>query len=347
MLVHLFPTFSNDASRSPLALELAALGVQFRLFPQLISLRYQSRLALMFLGWPKIFIFAIKSAYKSLFVSEQKPDVVILGSDIEVFVFGMLRAALLNRKTKIVLLGFIYTPRSNSLLSYLRRQYFRRVFSFADVAICHSSLEAKNYANIFINCKARFEYIPYGMHVAGRESVGSSPIKPPYILSAGRSGRDYKSLVEAVRGQDLQLHIVCDSTQALLGLDLPDNVTVLRNCYGGDYIREIAGSSLIVIPLAVGDISAGQMVMLQAMAFSKPIVMTDTPSIREYVQHQVNALLVNPADPQALRQSIAEVIANPELAEQLGSNGFNTFEENFSMRAYVRNMMRVIHANFA
>lgn len=344
MLVHLFPTFSNDASKSPLALELAAMGVQYRLFPQLISLRYQSRLALVFLGWPKIFIFALKSAYKSMIASQEKPDVVILGSDIEVIVFGLIRAVLLRKKPKIALPGFIYTPRSNKLLSNLRRLYFRWVFSFADVAISHSALEAKNYSEIFAGCKTQFDHIPYGMNVAGRDWAGSTPVQPPYILSAGRSGRDYKNLIEAVRGQDIQLRIVCDSGPALAGLDIPGNVTILRNCYGGDYIRELAGSSVVVIPLAVGDISAGQMVMLQAMAFSKPIVVTDTPSIGEYVQHRHNAMLVNPGDPLAIRAALHELLVDRERATHLGDNGYAAFEEKFNMRSYVRNMISVIQA---
>lgn len=341
-MIHLFPTFSNDASKSPLALELAALGEPYRLFPEKISLRYRSRLALVFLGWPRVFWFGLKSAYKSMIASPDKPDVVLLGSDVEVLVFGLLRALLFDKRTKICLQGFIYTDRKNRWLAALRQLYFRQVFRFADLATCHSRLEQQNYSRRFANCRTQFAFIPYGMHVAGREWAGSTPVEPLYVLSAGRSGRDYRSLVEAVRGQDIRLRIVCDSAQALAGLDVPDNVTLLRGCYDGDYIREVAGASLVAIPLAVDDISAGQMVMLQAMAFGKPVVVSRTPTICDYVQNGDSAVLVEPGSAEELRATLLRLLADPTGTAALGERGLQTFENRFSMRGFVGNTVAML-----
>ena len=239
-------------------------------------------------------------------------------------------------------MGFIFTSRDSRLHMALRTLYFRCVFAFADIVLCHSKFELDNYRRIFRGCRARFAYIPYGMHVAGRESVSSVAIEPRYVLAAGRSGRDYRTLFEAVRGREIQLRVVCDSSDALAGLDVPPNAIVLRNCYGGEYISELAGASIVAVPLAVDNISAGQMVMLQAMAFGKPVIVTRTPTIEEYVADREQAVLVPRGDPAAMRSAIESLLSTPERIDAMGQAGLRTFEEKFSMRSYVRNVLAAI-----
>jgi glycosyltransferase involved in cell wall biosynthesis len=180
------------------------------------------------------------------------------------------------------------------------------------------------------------------MHVAGRELVSGVAVEPRYVLAAGRSGRDYRTLFDAVRGRDIRLRVVCDNTDALAGLDVPPNAVVLRDCYGSAYIDELAGASIVAVPLAVNDISAGQMVMLQAMAFGKPVVVTRTPTTQEYVTDNVQALLVPRADPAAMRSAIETLLSSPERIDEMGRAGLQTFEEKFSMRSYVRNVLAAI-----
>lgn len=341
-MIHFFPMFSKDASNSPLARELAASGVEHRLMAAELKLQYRSRLWLLLVGWPRLFVFALRSAWRSLVRSTPSPGVVVLSSDIEVLVFGLFRALRFARVPRIVLVGFIYTSRRSRLLMALRRLYFRCVFAFADTVLCHSAFELEHYRRIFRGCRARFAYIPFGLHVAGRESMSGTAVEPRYVLAAGRSGRDYRTLFDAVRGQDIRVRVVCDSSDALADLDVPPNVVVLRDCYGSAYLRELAGASIVAVPLAVDQISAGQMVMLQAMSLGKPVVVTRTPTIEEYVTDGEQAVLVPRADAVALRRAIEDLLASPERIAAMGRAGLRTFEEKFSMRSYVRNVLAAI-----
>src|SRR5438552_19135310 len=97
-LIHFFPTFSRDASGSPFAQELAALGVPHRLFSGEVKLRYNSRIALLLLGWPKLAWFALKSAARSLIFSKPSPSTVVVGSDIEAIIFAIVRSLSLSKK---------------------------------------------------------------------------------------------------------------------------------------------------------------------------------------------------------------------------------------------------------
>ncbi|WP_434782463.1 glycosyltransferase family 4 protein [Ferrovum myxofaciens] len=347
-MIHFFPTFSKGAKNSPFAKELAALGVPHRLFPGEVILRYHARIWLLLLGWPKVTKFAISSAIRSLILSKPYPDTVVVGSHIEVIIFGIFRALLFRKRPNIVLLGFIFTHRPQPLANWLRGLYFRFVFSIADQAICHSSLEVERYKEIFKSSRTRFEYIPYGLHI----SVDADPSEEQrtlekknfpdagdYILSAGRSGRDYATLFKAVAPLPIALHVVCDSEFALSGLEVPANVLLLRNCYDKAYVQELKNALFVVIPLQVNDISAGQMVLIQAMAFSKPAIITRTPTVEEYVTEGVDSILVKRGDVVELREAIQRLLSDQGFKEKLGAHANATYKSKFCMKAYVTNLI--------
>lgn len=340
-MLHFFPTFSNDASKSPFAQELRALGVPHRLFAGKVSLRYQSRLGMVLLGWPQLAWFALKCALRSLVWSRPRPSAVIVGSDIEAIIFGLVRLLRWSPAPRIVLLGFILTARRSALANRVRLCYFKFVFFFVDQVICHSRLEVRRYQDLFGTKKTQFVYIPYGLHITGREQKipDESRTVRPCILAAGRSGRDYRTLLAAVADLPVDLHIVCDRKDAFTGLDIPPNVTVLDHCYDGEYVRELRHAHMVVIPLSVSDISAGQMVLIQALAYGKPTIITSSPTVQEYVRDQEHALLVPLGKPDALRAAIERLLTDATLAATLSANAAAIFEQRFCMRAYVGNLV--------
>lgn len=283
---------------------------------------------------------------RSLILSKPYPDTVVVSSSIEALIFGFFRMLLLRRTPDIVWLGFIFTSRKSKLINRIRSTYIRFIFSIIDKVICHSSLEVERYTKLFKNSRAKFVYIPYGLHLAGRETkMAQGEVMSenrPYILAAGRSGRDYATLFEAIESIPIDLHVVCDSESALAGLHIPANVTLLRACYGGKYVAELRNSLFVVIPLAVNNISAGQMVLIQAMALGKPTIITRTSSVEEYVSDREQSLLVTQGSVAELRASILELLNNSKLTEYLGSNALASFEKNYCMKAFVKNLIECL-----
>jgi glycosyltransferase involved in cell wall biosynthesis len=339
-VIHFFPTYTKDGTRSPFALGLKELGVEYRLFADDVRFRYHSRLKLLFVGWPKLAWFALRAAIRSLITSRTHPEAVVLGSDIEVLVFAPLRA-LFSRRTQIVLLGFILTPRPHPLQNRLRLLYFRFVMSFVDKVICHSKKERERYSELFANGRTEVVYIPHGTHIHGREVLPEASTSP-YILTAGRSGRDYGTLFEAMAGLPIDLHVVCDNDKPLAGLTIPPNVKVLRNCYDGDYVEQLKNARFVVVPLGVADISAGQMVLLQAMAFNKATVITRTLTVEDYVSDGNEALLVPQGDATAMRAAIARLLDDAPYTAQMADRAIAAFDNRFDMKAFVRNVVTAV-----
>lgn len=339
-MIHFFQTYIKDISNSPFENALKKLDIPFKIFSDLVNLRYKRRLWLFLVGWPKLIIFATKNAIRSLIISKPRPQHVVLGSDIEVVIFGLMSLLPFAVKPKVTYLGFIYTQRNNPRANQLRKSYFNFVFKFADLIVCYSARELDQYKSTFSDCSQKFHYLPFGLYISGRhhETIQNTNNKP-YILTAGRSGRDYRTLFSAVSHIDIDLHVVCDNEALLANLEIPKNVYVLNSCYDGNYVDQIRNCEFVVIPLSVSDISAGQMVLIQAMAFAKPTIITKTDTTTDYVNHEHESILVPMGDSTALENAIKNIINDKGLASRLSKNALETYESKFSLDAHVKNVV--------
>lgn len=340
MNVHFFVTFSKDASNSVFAHELEKQNIDYKIFSERISLRYSHRIWLYFVGWPRMLLFAFRQAWRSL-NTVPKPDWIVVGSHFEVLAIAFLVKVFGYESPRIMLLGFIYTQRSSQLLTTLKYIYFSRILASTNCVVCHSKEEVEKNKKLFKSINTKFAYMPYGLHLE-LPAGGVKKIDGEYALSAGRSGRDYDLLIRCFSELGYPLHIICDSSNAIKDQLMPPNIQIFRQCYGDCYINQLASAKLVVIPIAVDDISAGQMVLLQAMALQKPIIITHTNTTYHYVEHNKTAILVEKGNLEQMKSAVKELWNDNELAADLSKHGKRKFEEQYSMAAYVSNICQIL-----
>lgn len=73
-------------------------------------------------------------------------------------------------------------------------------------------------------------------------------------------------------------------------------------------------------------------VLLEAMACSKPIVTSDIPGSRELITEGYNGLLAEPLNPDNLTEKINYLISNEKIGERMGKNGRRLVEEKYNWR---------------
>ena len=341
-MIHICISFSSDGTNSPLAHALRELGVPHRLIAGQVLLRYQRRIWLLLVGLPQLLRMAMRSAWRSLVQAQPRPQAVVVNSHLEALVF-VIAARLLRRSTRIYLLGFIYTPRNSRVLDALRRAYFGRLFKAIDGVFCHSRLEVRRDDELFRAAAGKFLFIPYGLHIHGHDTTApAADVRTAPALSAGRSGRDYALLTRVFAASGRPLHIVCDSARALAGCATAPNIDVLRHCYDGDYAEQLRRASMVIVPLAVDDISAGQMVLIQAMAYRKPIIATRTATLDDYLAEGDGAVLVPPGDAAALHAAVERIASDSAFAAGLAERAYAVYLERHSMPAFVGHLVRAI-----
>ena len=352
-MIHFFPRFSKNAEDSPFGQSLQALGVSHRIISSYVPQNYTYRIQLLLLGYPVLAWSALSLATKSMFGwrhgrNQAPPAVAIISSDVEALMFALVRALPFAARPQLVFTPFIFTQRLSPFLNRLRLLYYRFVMRRVSCAVCHSTLETERYRSLFAGCRTDFVFVPWGGHVPAPAEVlaHAAPLLRkdglPCVVSAGRSGRDYPTLAAAVAALPCRLTIICNERAALGGVVASDQVEVLTNTFYADYFMQLLQADVVVVPLQVEDISAGQMVVIQAMAMARPLVVTRTPTIGDYLHDSDTALLVPRGDTSAMAGAIRQLLDDPAAAAAMGRRAQARYAAQFSTDAHLRALVKAV-----
>jgi glycosyltransferase involved in cell wall biosynthesis len=169
-----------------------------------------------------------------------------------------------------------------------------------------------------------------------------------FVLSVGRERRDYETLLAAARMMpDTPFLVVCSSPWARrrdtsLG-SLPPNVTVRHSLTWCDLRALYERAAVILVPLLpMTDYAAGVNTVLEAMAMAKPVVVTATPGIADYVAEGETALFVPPSDASALARAIERTFAHPRISAGRAASARQAVEAQNAIEGYVAALTRII-----
>ncbi len=168
----------------------------------------------------------------------------------------------------------------------------------------------------------------------------------PMVCAVGLEFRDYPTLLEAVKGLDIQVVIAAASpwskrSDTTAGQEIPDNVMVRR--FSQYELRDLyAASRFVVLPLYNVNFQAGVTSILEGMAMEKAIICSRTPGQTDVVIENETGLYVPPGNAEALRAAIVRLIENPALAEQFGKKGRQVILEQMSLDRYVERLQKFV-----
>jgi glycosyltransferase involved in cell wall biosynthesis len=252
-----------------------------------------------------------------------------------VFLFGKT-----GKTAPVIILTLIYLQR-NGLKGKLHRYIYEKTVNagFISRMVCHSSTEKRYYTEQFgkIN-RDKFVFLPIGEGVvqpAFDTSAGD------YFFAGGTSNRDYNILLNAFGEIDDKLIIACEPND-IAGLHIPENVRVLHGVYNDDFLKLMAEAKAILITLNDPNVSAGQLVLLNAMRLQKVSIITRGNGMSDYAS-KTNSLLSNPADKDDLITQLQYVNKNPELIRKMGIEAEQEYEDNFTYRKYGQNIGELIN----
>ncbi len=277
--------------------------------------------------WLPFFLFAIRGFIKGLGY-----DTIISWSGVVGLFVGFFKLIFLRNKPKLFVKTFIFRPRANRIMNLLYSWFCRICAKKMNGIICHSSDEVNYYTNLFHLNHQQIRFIPYGIELP---EVNFQKKEETYIVSAGRSNRDYELLGRATDGIETKIKIYCsrDYEKVLGNMENP-NFEIYTDAPLEEFLRALWDSLFVVIPLKIPEMSSGQLVLLQAMALGKAVIATDCWGTRDYVKHMENGILVAPNNASELREKILYLLHNPEEVEKFGRNAKKIVEEYFNIRSF-------------
>lgn len=245
-----------------------------------------------------------------------------------------------KKTSELIVLTFIY-KKKKGFIGKIYHSFISSVVhsKYVDKFVVFSETEVEYYSKLFEVSKERFQFFPLGIEVKDVEATSPLPVKKPFLLSAGRTNRDYGFLFSCA--DELPYSIVVLTDMLKKDLEVPKNVTLLDNVWGDEYLKYLSECSAILISLENPHLSAGQLSMLQAMHYKKPIIITESYTVDSYVKHEVNALVCK-KEKKAFNEAVCRIMTDSELYQRLSENGYRIVNEKFSVRTLGKNIGTIL-----
>lgn len=181
----------------------------------------------------------------------------------------------------------------------------------------------------------QLEFVPFGVDKKFYHSL--PPTDEGIVFAVGRDpGRDYSTLIEAVRDSQNETVIMCrERNLENFQTKIPANVKIeeertpleTRDFYAEALISDIPSHNDQHVG---GSDCSGQTVILESMGYGRPVIASRKEWFKDYFVEDKHLVIVPPEDPQALRKAIERVKIDKNLRESLVREGRNLIETQYN-----------------
>jgi glycosyltransferase involved in cell wall biosynthesis len=189
--------------------------------------------------------------------------------------------------------------------------------------------------------------LPWGPDLAFFKPGAADAQAPCDVLAAGKTNRDFKTLIEAAKGQSWLAKVYC-AHRNLAGVgDVPPNVEVHANESGivlnYKQLYEVsAAAQIIAVPLVEVDALAGLTSVVDALALGKPLVMTRNKWLDLDPEAEGFGLTVAPNDVEGWRQAVTMILGDSSLRERM-SQAARDVAQRLNMTLFAKGLAGMLH----
>ncbi len=279
-------------------------------------------------------------------------DVVVLdNSYVYLMSFCFLKMLMPFRKFNLLFVDLILLQPETfqrRVLALLKTVLLKQVDRFAQVF-----KNTRGYERYYGIDPARCRYLPFKMSrwEEGLQEYIADPCIGSYVICAGRTLRDHRTFLEAMRlcGLPGILLVPDDGDGAGVVMesdyDLPTNVKLEIDSSGKQetFLRWIKESAIVVIPRFANAISAsGISTYLIAMGAWRCVVLTKGPGADDLLVAG-EAILVDPEDSRQLADAVSAVWNDHDLRRTIAQKGREYAEKAQGERRYMTDLLLIIN----
>lgn len=277
----------------------------------------------------------------SVFLKRKKYNVIVGWQEFYGLIFAFYcRLFFVKKRNFLIVKNFIFKQKKG-LIGKIYYRFMRYIVKskYVDIFICSSKRYCDYCAKVFDEPVERFVYLPFGVNDFTKAIEKQTQKPNDYVLALGRSNRDWNTLIDCFSGTNYQLKIVCDE---LKRDNLPENITLYNDVWQEKSYEFIRDCKCMIIPILDGNMVAGETVLLQAMSFSKPIIITKPSCLADdYVTHNKTGIIVE-KNKEEIISAVKKVYDDEEFYNELAQNSRKLYEEKHSLYSFGVNMGKVI-----
>jgi colanic acid/amylovoran biosynthesis glycosyltransferase len=243
-----------------------------------------------------------------------------------------------------------YSPLSNPDLAGSYRRSFPQLDAFHAVSKA-IAMEALKYGANPDKIKVIYSGLPSLSEVISNSSINSYQEKKPFrLIAVGRFHwkKGYGYLLDALhllrlKGMDVCITLIAagkmpeEELYLIHELGLQDSVVHIKGLPFKQVQQVMLEHHALVLPSLEEGIAN---VVLEAMQLGLPVISTDCGGMSEAITHGENGWLVPVRDPEAIVQSVEELINMPESQRnRIAENAKQTIQEKFSSESAVEQFL--------
>jgi len=172
-------------------------------------------------------------------------------------------------------------------------------------------------------------FVPFGVD-STFFSPQSYPDKPMVLSVGSDRHRDPETLFAALRLVHARRPDAEILVQTRSDLPAPTGVTKISAVPHSELRELYARSSVIAVATKPNLHASGMTVTLEAMATARPVVISRTVGLEDYMTEGQCGLFSRPEDPQDMSERILELLDDPGRAAQMGQRGREILEAKFT-----------------
>lgn len=116
-----------------------------------------------------------------------------------------------------------------------------------------------------------------------------------------------------------------------LPVEVPEHVGIVhRRRMEGSILDMFSRAAVVALAIRPGTGGSGLTAMIESMSCGRPVVVSSSIGIEDYVEDGVTGLIVPAGDERAFQHAIASILADPKAAAEMGRAGRRRVEENFT-----------------
>lgn len=284
-----------------------------------------------------------------LMTSQGSYEAIYSGHHLTTALLALMRKIGLLR---IPLVAVAYqVPRSDSTLA---RLFVKLCVAGTDKLLCLSDQLIQDYERLGVP-RRRLKRAHWGVDMRHYHPLpagtvaGAASAETPYILSPGKSFRDYKTLFEGLDKVPACRLVVTGATDLKMpdGFSDPQRVHIEREFISWQALLQLYPRALaVVIPI---DVSAGMFNnaigltnATEALACGRPIIATDNPYLGIDVEGEGVGIVVKPGDANGWANAIHRLLENPHEADEMGARARRLAESTFNISRYTQEVIAAL-----
>ncbi len=255
------------------------------------------------------------AGWRSIGLLGDDADALLVSHGPRMTMYGAFAARLRCRRPRHLAYSFNFTELPQGRM----RRAMADAFASVDRFVCFSQMERQLYARHFDLDPTRIDMIHWAARPPTLDAGAAPLILGDYVCALGSQGRDYATLIAAMRILPAIKLVIVATAESLAGLAIPGNVEVLIGIPLAQAMNVLQHSRFSVVPLRGTEVPCGHVTLVSAMHCAKATIVSASSGVSDYVAHEVTGLAVPVADVPALAGAIGRLWADQAAARSLGA----------------------------